>query len=327
MKQDEQNSPGAGGDGGLLRRDVLRGAAAIAAIGIGRSARAQGTKTIRLGVHKSSIYAPALLLQSYLPADIKIELSYFAVPADMTNAMLAGSLDGGYTGVTIAALGRTKGQPIAIVSNAGERGSAIIVRADSGIQSFAELKGKKIGVQPGGIQDILFRMELKKAGLAASDVQAIRMTSPDMAPALQRGDIVAFSGNEPMSSQTVKDGYGRVLMYPYDNPVGGINGAILTTESKIRSDGAVMKQVVLAHRKASEELTADPDRWAKITSDNWGFNLETTRASLSNVALRWRLDQAFLAQYKAYMEQLKEVGFLESVPDPASFVHTEFTPA
>jgi NitT/TauT family transport system substrate-binding protein len=116
-------------------------------------------------------------------------------------------------------------------------------------------------------------------------------------------------------------------MYPYDNPVGGINGAILTTESKIRSDAAALKQVVMAHRKASEELTADPDRWAKITSDNWGFNLETTRASLSNVALRWRLDQAFLAQYKAYMEQLKEVGFLDTVPDPTSFVHTEFMPA
>ncbi len=309
-------------------RDLLLQVAGLAAIaGLPRHGRAQTVRTIRLGVHKASIYTPALLLQQFVPVGWKIELSYFAAPADMTAAMLADSIDGGYTGVTIAALGRSKGQPIAIISNAAEKGTAIIVRKDSTFKSIKDLKGQKVGIQPGGIQDILFRMEVQKAGMSMSDFQTIRLTSPDMAPALQRGDIVAFSGNEPMSSQTVKDGYGRVLMYPYDNPVGGINGAILTTDARIKSAAEMLHVVAAAHRKAVELLSGDLDQWARLTSKNWGFDEAVTRASLSNVSLKWKLDPQFNSEYSSCMEQLKAVGFLDRVTDPATFVHPEFTPA
>jgi NitT/TauT family transport system substrate-binding protein len=287
--------------------------------------QAQTTRPpIRIGVHKAAIFTPALLLQKYVPADWKIELLYFTVPADMASVIVAGSLDAGYTGVTIAALARAKGLPIAIVSNAAEKGSAIVVRSDAAIRSVADLKGRKIGITTGGIQDILLREELRKIGMTLKDLQAIQMTSPDMGPALQRGDIEAFSGNEPLSSQTVRDGYGRILIYPYDNAIGGINGAILTSEAAIQSKAEMLRVIVAAHRRAVEELNGDLDAWASLTSKNWGYDLATTRGSLSNVALRWQLDDKFMLQYQAFMERLKEIGFLNQVPDPAKFVHREF---
>ena len=95
----------------LSRRRLMVGGAAIAfagSAGIG-PVGAQTPKPMRVGVHKGVVFVPALLLQSILGAEWKVELSYFGSPADMANAIASHSIDIGYTGVTIAAIARSKG--------------------------------------------------------------------------------------------------------------------------------------------------------------------------------------------------------------------------
>ena len=230
------------------------------------SAMAQSPQTIRMAVVKATVLAPALLVQKHLPPGWKTEITYFTVPGDMTNALLSDSVDLAYIGLTIAAVARSKEQPIVIVANQAGKGTAIVARADSPIKTITDLRGKKVGNLPNSIHDILLREELRKASLKLDEVTLIRLAPADMPAALQRGDIDAFSGNEPNSTQAVMAGYGRVIMHPYDNPVGTINVGVLTAERVVKSKADMLRVWIQAHAKATEELAKNPEQWADLVT-------------------------------------------------------------
>ncbi len=290
--------------------------AAVCLTVMATAAFAQGApQTIRIAVVKATILAPTLVLAKHLPPGWKTELIYFTSPGDMTNALLTDSVDFAYIGVTIAVVARSKDQPISVVANQANKGTAIIVRADSGIKTLADLKGKKVGNMPASIHDVLLREELKKANLKLDDITMIRVAPADMAAALQRGDIDAFSGNEPNSTMAVMNGAGRVLVYPYDTPVGGINVGALTADRVIKQKPEMMRVWAVAHAKATEELAKAPDAWADLVAKEWGYDRAATRKSIDNIELAWKMDDTFMSQFAAFMDRLKELGVINKVPE------------
>jgi len=304
-------------------------AAALAAIWLivfasSDAAAQSGSHTIRIAVIKSTIQASALELPKYLPAGWKTELTPFTSPGDMTNALLTDSVDLAYIGITVAVVARSKDQPIAIVANLANKGCAIIARADSSIRTIADLKGKRIGDLPTSIHDILLREELKKANVGLDEVTVIRLAPADMPAALQRGDIDAFSGNEPNATQTLLDGYGRVVVYPYDTPVGSINLAVLTSERVIKENPEMLRVWAVAHAKATEELTKNPDHWADLVSNDWGYQRTATRKSIDNIELAWRLDPKWMAQFVVFMNRLKDLSVITRVPELDKLVVRKF---
>ena len=288
------------------------------------AAHGQAPKTIRVATVKATVLAPTLLLQKHLPPGWKTEITYFTVPGDMTNALLTDSIDLAYIGITIAVVARSKDQPIVVVANQAGKGTAIVARSDSPIKTIADLKGKRIGNLPTSIHDILLREELKKANLKLDDVTLIRLTPADMPAALQRGDIDAFSGNEPNSTQTVMAGYGRVIMYPYDNPVGTINVGVLSSEKIVKQKAEMMRVWAQAHARATDELARNPDEWADLVTKEWGYDRTATRRSMDNIELKWRMDGAFMSQLSAFSDRLKGLGVIQTIPDPKHLVVADF---
>ena len=300
-------------------------AAGLAALALAGNAAAQGSpQTIRMAVVKATVLAPSLLAQKHLPPGWKTEITYFTTPGDMTNALLTDSVDLAYIGFTIAVVARSKDQPIVIVANQAGKGTAIVTRTDSPIKSIADLKGKKVGNLPNSIHDILLREELRKANLKLEDVTPIRLTPADMPAALQRGDIDAFSGNEPNSTQTVLAGYGRVVMYPYDNPVGTINVGVLSSERVVRNKTEMLRVWAQAHARATDELAKNPEQWADLVTKEWGYDRTASRRSMDNIELKWQMDDKFMSQLAAFSDRLKSLGVIQSVPDMGKLVAGEF---
>jgi len=300
-------------------------AAGLAALALAGNAAAQGSpQTIRMAVVKATVLAPSLLAQKHLPPGWKTEITYFTTPGDMTNALLTDSVDLAYIGFTIAVVARSKDQPIVIVANQAGKGTAIVTRTDSPIKSIADLKGKKVGNLPNSIHDILLREELRKANLKLEDVTPIRLTPADMPAALQRGDIDAFSGNEPNSTQTVLAGYGRVVMYPYDNPVGTINVGVLSSERVVRNKAEMLRVWAQAHARATDELAKNPEQWADLVTKEWGYDRTASRRSMDNIELKWQMDDKFMSQLAAFSDRLKSLGVIQSVPDMGKLVAGEF---
>jgi NitT/TauT family transport system substrate-binding protein len=304
------------------RRFVLSAAGAAL---LARPAFSQGAgQTIRIAVVRATVLAPALLVQQFLPAGWRAELTPFSAPGDMSNALLTDSMDLAYIGVTIAVVARSRDQPISLVANGAGKGTAIVVRADSTIRSIADLRGKRVGNLPLSIHDILLREELRKANMRPQDLNLIRLSAADMPGALQRGDIDAFSGNEPNSSLAVMGGFGRVIMFPYDNPVGTINVGVLSSDRVMTQRAELMRVWAQAHARATEKLAGDPDGWADLVSREWGYDRTATRTSINNIELGWKLDARFESQLGAYVDRLQELGVIQRKPDMAKLLVKTF---
>jgi NitT/TauT family transport system substrate-binding protein len=311
------------------RRRLIVGGAAMALTGAAglRRAAAQAPKTMRVGVHKGVVFVPSLLLQSILGTAWNVELSYFGSPADMANAIVSRSIDLGYTGATIAAIARSKGQPIVIVATSAGKGTAIIVGAKTDIRKLEDLRGKTVGQVVGGIQDVQLREELRLVGMTMKDVNPIAIAFSDLPAALQNGSIDAFCGGEPASTKTIEDGYGRLLKYPYDTPVGTINAGILARETLVQENPDLLKAFVGAHHEAVTRLRGNPDEAAELAFKNWGFALATARKALDNVDLRWVIDDGFMNDLANYMARMKDLGILATVPDINGLVVRDFAKA
>jgi NitT/TauT family transport system substrate-binding protein len=275
-------------------------------------------------VVRATVLAPALLVQQFLPAGWKAELTPFSAPGDMSNALLTDSMDLAYIGVTIAVVARSRDQPISLVANGAGKGTAIVVRADSTIRSIADLRGKRVGNLPLSIHDILLREELRKANMRPQDLNLIRLSAADMPGALQRGDIDAFSGNEPNSSLAVMGGFGRVIMFPYDNPVGTINVGVLSSDRVTTQRVELMRAWAQAHARATEKLAGEPDAWADLVSREWGYDRTATRNSINNIELGWKMDARFESQLSAYVDRLQELGVIQRKPDMAKLLVKTF---
>jgi NitT/TauT family transport system substrate-binding protein len=107
---------------------------------------------------------------------------------------------------------RSQGVSISIVYLGHRYGSAVVVRKDAPIRTFADLKGRTIAV-PSRFSDerlIVFRV-MKQFRMTAEDLRMVEMPPADVAGALAAGAIDAFSMGEPFPSQAEMMGFGRIL--------------------------------------------------------------------------------------------------------------------
>jgi NitT/TauT family transport system substrate-binding protein len=98
--------------------------------------------------------------------------------ANPVNAVMSGAADFGTTWITDFLVNREKGQKIVHVGQMFQRsGFTLVTLADSGIKTAADLKGKKVGVWPGGNEYPVVALA-KKAGLSTSLDSSV--ASPDV---------------------------------------------------------------------------------------------------------------------------------------------------
>ncbi|WP_327140498.1 ABC transporter substrate-binding protein [Nocardia sp. NBC_01327] len=110
--------------------------------------------------------------------------------------------EGGYdfigTGFTPPVTGLANGRDLVYVGISGPRveNGRLVTKADSGIRTPADLKGKRVGIAHGSWQTTLLLFALEQAGLTWSDVEPIDTDVRDGA-ALLSGDLDAWVGAYP----------------------------------------------------------------------------------------------------------------------------------
>jgi len=197
---------------------------AIACAALGFSAHAQ--EVVRLGNLKFAHYGAVSYIKEIAPkCGIKVEERVFAKGPDIMQAILAGELDVGASASEGAISARANGAPIYVVAGFAKGGARLVARPDASIKSVKDLKGKKVGVTRGGIQEILLAAELAQNGLTMSDqpgkdVQVIYLAFADLNQALLGKNVDAIMQSEPQSSQAINKGYGVEVIKPYDTPIG-----------------------------------------------------------------------------------------------------------
>jgi NitT/TauT family transport system substrate-binding protein len=197
---------------------------------------AQAQDVVRLGNLKFAHYGAVSYIKEIAPkCGIKVEEKVFAKGLDVMQAIIAGELDVGTTASEAAISGRASGAPIYVVAGFAKGGARLVSRTDLNLKSVKDLKGKKVGVTRGGIQEVLLMAELQKNGLSADsapgkDVQLIYLAYADLNQALLGKNIDAMMQSEPQSSQAINKGFGVEMLKPYDTPIGEPVRTMVMTE-------------------------------------------------------------------------------------------------
>ncbi|MFH5924394.1 ABC transporter substrate-binding protein [Roseomonas xinghualingensis] len=180
------------------RRLFIAGGAVLAAP---RILRAQAP--LRVGDQRGN--ARAVMEASGQLARIadRIAWSEFPAAAPLVEALNAGAIDTGLVGDAPFTFGAAAGVPIKAIAATRENrgGLAIIVPKDSPVQSFADLKGKRIATGRGSIGHQVVLAALEDARLPFDAVRFVFVLPADAKAAYASGAVDAWATWEPYVSQ------------------------------------------------------------------------------------------------------------------------------
>lgn len=195
------------------------------------TAQALAQDVVRVGNLKLAHFAGVSYIgQIAESCGIKVDIKLFPKGPDVMQAIIAGELDVGATASEAVISARGNGAPIYIVGGFAKGGARLLATPESGIKSVADLKGKKVGVTRGSIQEVLLAAVLGDAGMKASDIQTTYLLYPDLNQALLQKQVDAIMQTEPQSSQAIARGFGVEVMKPYGTAVGSPIRTMVMTE-------------------------------------------------------------------------------------------------
>ena len=131
---------------------------------------------------------------------------------EIKEALISNKMQAAFIVAPLAIALRAQGVPIKVVYLGHRYGSAVVVRKNGPIKTFADLRGHTIAI-PSRFSDerlLVFRA-MKVWGIKPSEVKMVEMAPPDVAGAMAVGAIDAFVMGEPFPSQAEIGGYGRIL--------------------------------------------------------------------------------------------------------------------
>lgn len=296
----------------ILSATILAGSM----VGCGKKTESSDAKNMTVGTWKTAQTIQPFFYDEFSDESENLEVKPFTNPGDMKTALLSGDLD--FTGTTwvTAIMAASKGEPIKVVASMTEKCSALVVGKDSGINTTKDLKGKTIAYVPGTMHHILLLEVLNRSGLDPDkDVTLKKIDFFDMGQALASGSIDAFCSGEPYPSIAVEEGYGKILEYPYyDDSIGYINAAMITTEDEIKENPEKIQELVDKHVKASKHLMASKEEWINKAAE-FGTEKKYLEKSTENIELSWDITPETVEQVKKLAERMKELGMIEKVPD------------
>lgn len=252
------------------RRTVLAGLAAASLAFAGGVAQAQAPKEIRVDYATYNPVSLVLkergLLEKALEADgVKVRWVFSAGSNKALEFLNAGSLDFGSTAGAAALIGKINGNPIkSIYVYSRPEWTALVTGAKSEITKVADLKGKRVAVTRGTDPHIFLVRSLAEAGLTEKDVKLVLLQHADGRLALERGDVEAWAGLDPLMAAAEIDAGAKLFhRKAADNTWGILN----VREAFADKNPELVRKVLKAYEEARAIALANPAEVKKALVD------------------------------------------------------------
>ena len=168
----------------------------------------------------------------------------------------AGSVDFGSTAGAAALIGKINGNPIkSIYVYSRPEWTALVTRKDTGIAKVEDLKGKRVAVTRGTDPHIFLVRALQEAKLTEKDVKLVLLQHPDGRTALERGDVDAWAGLDPLMAAAEIESGAQLF---YRNAGANTWGVLNVSESFAKDNPALVSRVLKAYEEARAFSLANP---------------------------------------------------------------------
>lgn len=290
-----------------------------------------GGRTITTAVYSRNHASSPLFWQQFAPPGLKVEPKIVTSAGDVARGLASGDLDFGLQGYFTTLIDAVNGNIGAkVIGMCSRQGAGLIARTDAGIRSIGDLRGKRVGVPPPGVQTLLLTAALDKVGMRLDrEVTAVPLGFAEHGPALERGDIDAYVGTEPNCTQSVVSGRGVRVAGIYDTPAGDIN-TFMWAAPKNLNDPDLLRAAAKMQRDAAEFLTPrgvnSQAEWRKLLVEQFEYTEEIYRAALENVGAEWRFDDRRRSQFEGAGDLMVAQGIIPSKPRIGDLLLLDYQP-
>jgi NitT/TauT family transport system substrate-binding protein len=260
----------------------------------------------------------------------KLETKLFNAGPSLIEALFAGEIDIGYVGPgpATSAYQKSGGKGIRVIAGAAANGVVVVARKGSGIQSLADLAGKRIATpQLGNTQDVSARHYLS-AVLKQSDLRnVIPVDNAEQVAMLSRGDIDAAWVPEPWGQRLITEADATLVAEEKDLwPAKEFClTVVVTTPEFLAKRPDVVAEVLKVHRQWTKRLAEEPDKYRAPLGDAL-FTLTGKRLPpgvLPPALARVRFtDDPGLDTLRTFANWKHELGFDHAAVDVAGIVAT-----
>ena len=183
----------------------------------------------------------------------------YRMDIDALQLVATGKMDYAIAGGDQVLVARGQGIPVVyLMSLYAEFPPAIIAKAESGIKTATDLKGKTVGLPLYGTNLLAAQAIIKRAGLAEQDVNLIDIGYTQI-PSLLEDKVdamVGFANNEPIKLKAMGVAVNQINSWDYFSLVGH---GLITGAGKVKKDPAEVGKMVRASYKGLQYALAHPE--------------------------------------------------------------------
>jgi sulfonate transport system substrate-binding protein len=246
----------------------------------GRSFGDEGTlKVVRIGYQKYGSFNVVKARHTFddqlAKRGIKIDWILFPAGPQLLEAMNAGAIDLGHTGEAPPIFAQAANNPFVYIGNQrpDPSGEAILVAANSPINSVADLKEKKVAPNKGSNVHYLLVHALENAGLKYSDIHPVYLPPADARAAFDSGSVDAWVIWDPFltvarvatKARTLLDGSGLVANREF----------FLADRKFVEAHPEIIADLTKAVEEASLWAKNQPRAVAELLSHEVGIDVDT----------------------------------------------------
>jgi len=218
-------------------------------------------------------------LDEYLaPLGYKYESKSFlgAAPA-IHEALVAKELEYVVYAGMASVLSKANGIDHTLISVTGWQGGwKLVVSNNSGIETLADLKGKKIAYMRGASPHMYLLKVLNEAGIAFNEIEAINTNLPEGLAGIASGTLDAAVTSGGQEKQLVQEGIAKVLHTQFyaDRDVYFEPMVFIARTDFHQEHPEVAVAIQKAFLKARDWIREDPDRYFALYSEKTGIPLD-----------------------------------------------------
>lgn len=315
---------------GLLLAGLVGGSASCGARDseVGNSGRTE----VRIAYFPNITHTQALVMKEQNTLEDKwgdkcsvTWISFNAGPAEI-EAIFAGEIDLGYIGPVPALSANVKSDgDVRIISNATNAGAVFLKRKDSGIESLADLAGKKIAVpQIGNTQHLCLLNILSAQGLkdlaAGGNVMISASSNADILNLIDNGSVDAALVPEPWGTMIENNGNAEILLdynqvfLEGDYPTA----VVVVSRDFLEAHPELVEDFLEAHEEATLYINENPEEARAIV--NQEIKVVTGKAIeeevLKSAFMRMAVDTKLnIDAIMKFAEISADEGFIDRVPE------------
>ncbi len=235
------------------------------------------TKAIVIGYSNWAGWWPWAIAEQeglFAANNVNVEMKWFDGYIESMEALSTGQIDGNCQTLndTISFAADAANGEVAVLVNDNSAGNdKIIVTAE--INTVADLKGKKVAVEEGVVDDFLLSLALKKEGLSRKDIEIVPLETGAAAAAFAAGQVDAVGAFPPFWLTALEREGSKELVTSADFP-GAIPDLLVMSKTIIDERPEDVQAIVNTWFDVLAFMEKNPDKADEIMAKRAGVSIE-----------------------------------------------------